>query len=93
MMKIYYFRKLDKTCVTLLHTSEFSNGIPSLHLRKERMKGNKETILIVERKSVSKKDLNEVIINMILNEINIMMDVTKNEWYNDAANELFDGKE
>ena len=57
------------------------------------MKGNKETILIVERKSVSKKDLNEVIINMILNEINIMMDVTKIEWYNDAANEVFDGKE
>ena len=24
---------------------------------------------------------------MLLNEINIMMDVTKIEWYNDAANE------
>ena len=56
-------------------------------------KTNKETILIIERKSVSEKDLNEVIINMILNEINIMMYVTKNEWYNDAANEVFDGKE
>lgn len=42
---------------------------------------------------MSEKDLNEVIINMILNEINIMMDVKKIEWYNDAANEVFDGKE
>lgn len=30
---------------------------------------------------------------MILNKINIMMDVTKSKWYNDAANEVFDGKE
>lgn len=30
---------------------------------------------------------------MILNEINIMMDEIKIKWYNDAANEVFDGKE
>ena len=35
-------------------------------------KTNKETILIIERKGLSEKDLNEVIINMILNGINIM---------------------
>ena len=42
---------------------------------------------------MKEKDLNEVIINMILNEINIMMDVTKIEWNNEDANEVFDGKE
>lgn len=30
---------------------------------------------------------------MILNEINITMDETKIKWYNDGANEVFDGKE
>lgn len=46
--------------------------MPSLHLRKGGWKTNKETILIIERKGLSEKDLNEVIINMILNGINIM---------------------
>lgn len=35
----------------------------------------------MNRKSVSEKDLNEVIINMLLNEMNIMMDVNINLWY------------